>query len=55
VRFGRDEQDVVERQSFLAELPIELQQPLDVVGVQLGCCVLRQEGQGTNLHGQANP
>jgi hypothetical protein len=46
VGLGRDEQDVVERQPLLTELPVELQQPLDVVGVQLGCCVLGQEEQG---------
>ena len=48
VRLGRDEEHVVEGEPLAAELPVELQQPLDVVGVQLGCYVLRQDGQGTN-------
>ena len=29
-RLGRDEQDVVERQPLFPELPVELQQPLDL-------------------------
>jgi len=43
VRLGGDEEHVVEREPLAPELPVELQQPLDVVGVQLGCYVLRQE------------
>ena len=46
VRLGRDEQHVVEGEPFAAELPVELQQPLDVIRAQLGCYVLRQEAQG---------
>ena len=46
VRLGRNEEDVVEGEPFATELPVELQQPLDVVGAQLGCCMLRQEEQG---------
>jgi hypothetical protein len=52
VRLGRDEEHVVEGEPLAAELAIELQQPLDVVGAQLSCFVLRQEEEGTNLHGQ---
>ena len=46
VRLGRDEEHVVEGEPLATELPVELQQPLDVVGAQLGCCVLRQEEPG---------
>jgi hypothetical protein len=46
VRLGRDEEHIIEREPLAAELPVELQQPLDVVGVQLRCCMLRQEEQG---------
>ena len=51
MRLGRNEEDVVEREPLARELPVELQQPLDVVGAQLGCYVLRQEEQGNNLRG----
>ena len=51
VRGGRDEEDVVEGEALAPELPVELQQPLNVVGAQLGCYVLRQESQGTKLNG----
>ena len=46
VRLGRDEEHVVEGEPLAAELPVELQQPLYVISVQLGCYVLRQEAQG---------
>ena len=46
VRLGRDEEHVVEGEPLAAELPVELQQPLDVIRAQLGCYVLRQEAQG---------
>jgi hypothetical protein len=52
VRLGRDEEHVVEGEALAADLPIELQQPLDVVGVQLGCYVLRQEEQGNTRSGR---
>ena len=51
MRLGRDQQHIVEGEPFAGELPVELQQPLDVVGAQLGCYVLRQEEQGNNLRG----
>src|SRR5262249_25397025 len=52
VRLGRNEEYVVERQPLAAGLPVELQQPLDVICAQLGCCMLRQGGQGTNQEGR---
>jgi hypothetical protein len=42
VRLRRDEQHVVEGESLVPELAVELKQPLDVVGVQLGCCWVPQ-------------
>src|SRR4029077_12088419 len=47
-----DEEHVVEGEALAAELAIELQQPLDVVGAQLSCFGLRPGDEGTNLHGQ---
>ena len=37
VRLRRHEQDVVEGEAFLPELPVELQQPLNVCCARLGC------------------
>ncbi len=37
VRLRRDEEDVVEGEALLPELPVELQQPLNVGGARLGC------------------
>ena len=37
VRLRRDEEHVVEGEALLPELPVELQQPLNVCGARLGC------------------